>query len=107
MLKGFAGQRRFILISTKAKKPDMGSAVMMDLLKPLQESIAATNDIRDDNRGSPLFNHLSAVSESISLHAWVTMDTKPHKHVEASAGSAEYWGNRVLKEFKDKYVRNP
>lgn len=64
--------------------------------------ITAVSDIRDSNRGGPLFNHLSAVSESIGVLAWVTVDPKPHKHVEESLGSAQYWGNRVLKEYKEK-----
>ncbi|PSS25847.1 hypothetical protein M430DRAFT_16556 [Amorphotheca resinae ATCC 22711] len=102
VLRAFAAQRKFILITTKAKKPDMSSPVFMELLKPLQESISAVSDIRDANRGSPFFNHLSTVSESIGVLAWVTVDTKPHKHVEESLGSAQYWGNRVLKEYKEK-----
>jgi adenylyl cyclase-associated protein len=79
----------------------MDSPVLMQLLKPLQESITAVSDIRDANRSHAQFNQLSAVSESISVLAWVTMDPKPHKHVEECLGSAQYWGNRVLKEFKD------
>jgi adenylyl cyclase-associated protein len=80
----------------------MTSPVFMQLLKPLQDSISAISDIRDANRGSQVFNQLSAVSESIGVLAWVTVDSKPHKHVEESLGSAQYWGNRVLKEYKDK-----
>ncbi|XMA16489.1 hypothetical protein WAI453_009280 [Rhynchosporium graminicola] len=101
VLRAFAGQRKFILITTKAKKPDMSSPVFMQLLKPLQDSITSVSELRDANRGSPVFNQLSAVSESIGVLAWVTMDTKPHKHVEESLGSAQYWGNRVLKEYKE------
>jgi adenylyl cyclase-associated protein len=80
----------------------MNSPAFMELLKPLQESISAVTDIRDASRGKPAFNHLSTVSESISVLAWVTVDPKPHKHVEESLGSAQYWGNRILKEYKDK-----
>jgi adenylyl cyclase-associated protein len=94
------GQRRFLLIASKAKKPaDMSSKEFMELLKPMQDGIVSANDIRDANRGSPTFNQLSTVSESISFLAWVTLDTKPHKHVEECEG---YWGNRVLKEFKER-----
>lgn len=74
----------------------------MELLKPLQQMISAISDIREANRSSPVFNHLSAVSESIGVLAWVTVDPKPHKHVEESLNSAQFWGNRVLKEYKEK-----
>ncbi len=80
----------------------MSSSVFLELVKPLQEAMSAVSDIRDANRGSPTFNNLSTVSESIAVLAWVTVDPKPHKHVEESLGSAQYWGNRVLKEYKDK-----
>jgi adenylyl cyclase-associated protein len=102
VFQAFAKQRKFILVTTKAKKPDMSSPVFMQLLKPLQEMITAVSDIRDANRSNPLFNQLSAVSESIGVLAWVTVDPKPHKHVEESLASAQYWGNRVLKEYKEK-----
>ena len=90
------------MITTKAKKPDMMSPSYMELLKPLQDELQAVSTIRDRNRGSPLFNQLSTVSESISVLAWVTVDTKPFKHVEESLGSAQYWGNRVVKDNKEK-----
>ena len=80
----------------------MSSPIFMQLLKPLEEPISAITDIRDANRGTLVFNQLSAVSESIGVLAWVTVDPKPHKHVDESLGSAQYWGNRVLKEYKDK-----
>ena len=102
VLKAFTTQRKFLLITTKAKKPDMTSSAYVDLLKPLQEEMQAVSDIRDRNRGSPFFNNLSAVSESMSVLAWVTVDPKPFKHVEESLGSAQYWGNRVIKEHKEK-----
>ncbi|TQS36860.1 hypothetical protein Golomagni_02681 [Golovinomyces magnicellulatus] len=102
LLNAFFGQRKFIFITTKAKKPDMSSAIFMDLLKPLQESITAVSEIRDSNRGSPVFNQLSAVSESIGFLAWITVEPKPRKHIDEFYGSAQYWGNRVLKEFKEK-----
>jgi len=74
----------------------------MQLIKPLQDAISEISEVRDGGRGSPSFNQLSAVSESIGVVAWVTVDSKPHKHVEESLGSAQYWGNRVLKEYKEK-----
>lgn len=74
----------------------------MQLLKPLQEQLQAVDELRDANRASPYFNHLSAISESIPALAWVTLPAKPHKHVEEMYGTAQYWGNRVLKEYREK-----
>lgn len=80
----------------------MRGPVFAELLAPLQKGIQSVSDIRDANRGKPTFNQLSAVSESIGVLAWITMEPKPYKHVEDSLGSAQYWGNRVLKEYKEK-----
>lgn len=85
-----------------SKKPDPAGSEYMELLKPLQQEIRTVIDVKDANRGSPLSNQLSTVAESIGVIAWVTMDNRPFKHVDESLGSAQYFGNRVLKEFKDK-----
>ena len=74
----------------------------MELLRDLQKQIGLVGDIRESNRGNPLFNHLSAVSESIGVMAWVTIEPKPAKHVEECLSSAQYWGNRVLTQYKEK-----
>lgn len=100
--RAFAGQKRFLLISTQSKKPSQEGPVYMQLLKPLQEQLQAVDELRDANRASPYFNHLSAISESIPALAWVTLPAKPHKHVEEMYGTAQYWGNRVLKEYREK-----
>ncbi|KAI0404334.1 adenylate cyclase associated N terminal-domain-containing protein [Xylaria palmicola] len=106
VLDGFKQQRRFLLISTKAKKPDISDsgdmAVYQELLKPINEALMAVGSIKESNRGSPVFTQLSAVAEGIMVLAWVTVDNKPFKHVEESLGSAQFFGNRVLSEHKDK-----
>lgn len=105
VLEGFKQQRKFLLITTKAKKPDiLGSegAVYQDLIKPINDALMAVNNIKESNRGSPVFSQLSAVAEGIMVLAWVTVDTKPFKHVEESLASAQFFGNRVMKEYKDK-----
>lgn len=79
-------------------------AVYQDLLKPINEALVAVNNIKESNRGSPVFTQLSAVAEGIMVLAWVTVDNRPFKHVEDSLGSAQFFGNRVLKEQKDKCV---
>ncbi|GJC93891.1 adenylyl cyclase-associated protein [Colletotrichum higginsianum] len=105
VLQGFQAQRNFLLITTKAKKPDLNGAEMavyQDLLKPINEALVAVSNIKESNRGSAVFSQLSAVAEGIMVLAWVTVDNRPFKHVEDSLGSAQFFGNRVLKEQKDK-----
>ncbi|KAK4448107.1 putative adenylyl cyclase [Podospora aff. communis PSN243] len=104
VVQGFQEQRKFLLITTKSKKPDLtGSemSVYQDLLKPINEALMAVTNIKDAHRDSPVFNALSAVSEGFMVSAWVTVDARPYKHVEEYLGSAQFFGNRVLKEYKD------
>lgn len=105
VLEGFKQQRRFLLITTKAKKPNVSggeAAVYQELVKPINNALTAVTSIKESNRGSPVFSQLSAVAEGIIVLAWVTVDNKPYKHVEESLASAQFFGNRVMKEHKDK-----
>ena len=74
----------------------------MEILKDLQAMMGAVNDIREANRGSPLFTHLTIVSEGITVLAWITIDPKPADYVTEILSVAQYHGNRVIKEYKEK-----
>ena len=93
-----------MIVTTKAKKPDIQSPVYMEILKELQSMIGIVNDIRVANRGSNLFNHLTTVSEGIAMLGWITIDPKPEEFVMETLSSAQFYGNRVLKEYRDKSV---
>ena len=74
----------------------------MEILKELQSMMGAVSDIREANRGSPVFNHLTTVSEGIAMLGWITIEPKPTDYVKDVLGSAQFYGNRVIKEYKDK-----
>ena len=105
VVQAFKEQRKFLLITTKAKKPEMagaGMAVFQDLVKPISDLMTTISKIKDSNRGSPLYNHFCTVSEGVIALAWVTMDTKPFKQVEEGLASAQFWGNKILAANKNK-----
>lgn len=110
--KGFADQRRFLLVTTRAKKPDQSSQTFMDLLKDLQQDLGTAGDIKDSNRGSPMKEHLAMVAEGISTLQWLVMEGKPADTVGEMIGGAQMYGNRVLKAYKEgeqthvKFVRS-
>lgn len=79
----------------------MNSGDFQEAIKPISEAIQATQEIKDKNRGSPFFNHLSMVADGIMLLAWITVQAKPHKLIEESLSSAEYMGNRVMQANKN------
>jgi len=97
--KAFEAERTYLLVSTKAKQPDNPPP---ELLTDLQRSTDAIVNLREANRPSPFFTHLTAISEGIPALGWIVED-KPSDFVTEMLGSAQFYGNRVLKEYKDKY----
>ena len=106
VVQGFKEERKFLLITTKAKRPDLSNNHDMELyqevLQPINKSLMSVVEIKETNRGSAFNNQLSAVADGIMMLAWITDEAKPHKHVENALGSAQYYGNRVIKDNKDK-----
>ncbi|SNX81560.1 probable adenylyl-cyclase-associated protein CAP [Melanopsichium pennsylvanicum] len=104
VIKTFKTQRDLILLAAFSQKPAGGvtSPVFADLLKPLQLALTEVIDIRDKNRGDKQhFNHLSTVSEGIPAVGWVTVEPKPGPYVGEMKDSAQFYANRVIKDFKD------
>jgi adenylyl cyclase-associated protein len=69
----------------------------------LHKASDSINNIRESNRPSPLFNHLSAVSEGIVALGWF-FESKPAEFVAEVQGGVEYYGNKVLTDYKEKWV---
>ncbi|KAJ5658495.1 uncharacterized protein N7484_002144 [Penicillium longicatenatum] len=98
VLQAFQAERSYLYVSTKAKKPEPQPVELMTDLHKASDNI---NNIRESNRASPLFNHLSAVAEGIVSLGWF-FESKPAEFVKEMMGGIEYYGNKVLKEYKDK-----
>ncbi|KAK2861270.1 hypothetical protein FQN49_004378 [Arthroderma sp. PD_2] len=98
VLKAFEAERKYLLVSTKAKKPE---AQPPELFTDLHRASDEINNIRESNRPSPFFNHLSAVAEGVVALGWF-FETRPATFVTDTLGGAQFYGNRVLNEYKDK-----
>lgn len=101
MEKAFGHQRQFLVVTTKAKKPDPSSKAFMDLLSDLQQDMGHVVDIKDSNRGSQMKEHLSMVGEGMGAFQWLIMDGKPADYVGDVVGGAQMYGNRILKTYKE------
>uniref|UniRef100_UPI00398EE888 adenylyl cyclase-associated protein 2 isoform X1 n=2 Tax=Pristiophorus japonicus TaxID=55135 RepID=UPI00398EE888 len=95
----FEAQRNFLVMACKHQQPLENE--MNVILKPLSDRMQAIQNFREKNRGSKLFNHLSAVSESIAALGWVAVAPKPGPYVKEMNDAATFYTNRVLKEYKD------
>uniref|UniRef100_A0A8C3TV27 Adenylyl cyclase-associated protein n=1 Tax=Catharus ustulatus TaxID=91951 RepID=A0A8C3TV27_CATUS len=76
------------------------------LLKPISEKIQEIQNFRERNRGSKMFNHLSAVSESIPALGWIAVSPKPGPYVKEMNDAATFYTNRVLKDYKNSDTRH-
>ncbi|CAM4630795.1 unnamed protein product [Leuciscus chuanchicus] len=92
-------QRSFLEMSLTHLEPSKNE--LADLLRPLSDQIHEVQSFREKNRGSDLFNHLSAVSESIPALGWVAVCQKPGPYVKEMNDAAMFYTNRVLKDYKD------
>uniref|UniRef100_A0A8C5WD06 Adenylyl cyclase-associated protein n=1 Tax=Leptobrachium leishanense TaxID=445787 RepID=A0A8C5WD06_9ANUR len=99
VLTGIQLQRQIIVTASQCQQP--AEKDLVALLAPLSNQILAVQNFREKNRGSKLFNHLSAVSESIPALGWVAAAPKPGPFVKEMMGAAMFYTNRVLKEYKD------
>lgn len=96
--------RQFLIMSTKAKKPDQNSPRFPELISDLQRVMTEVIDTKDNNRDPSVKDHLSMVAEGVTALQWLVMDTKPADYVGDVLGGAQFYGNRILKAYKDKCV---
>ncbi|XP_064203320.1 adenylyl cyclase-associated protein 1 [Anguilla rostrata] len=100
MKKAFTCQRQFLVTACNSQKPT--DAALSSLLAPVSDIIQQVQSFREQNRSSPLFNHLSAISESVPALGWVAMAPKPGPYVKEMQDAAMFYTNRVLKDYKEK-----
>ncbi len=71
-------------------------------LKDPQRDGVAVKDSRDANREPLLKNHLDMLVAGAEALGWIMFESKPADDVSELLGGAQLYGNRVLKEYKDK-----
>uniref|UniRef100_A0A671LDM2 Adenylyl cyclase-associated protein n=1 Tax=Sinocyclocheilus anshuiensis TaxID=1608454 RepID=A0A671LDM2_9TELE len=100
MKQAFSYQRQLLVTASSSQKPS--DSVLTSLLAPMSKVIQEVQSFREKNRSSPVFNHLSAVSESVPALGWVAMAPKPGPYVKEMQDAAMFYTNRVLKDYKEK-----
>uniref|UniRef100_A0A8C7G783 CAP, adenylate cyclase-associated protein 1 (yeast) n=1 Tax=Oncorhynchus kisutch TaxID=8019 RepID=A0A8C7G783_ONCKI len=100
IITGSVGQ--YMTLSQQIGGDVQKHASLTALLAPVSKVIQQVQTFREQNRSSPLFNHLSAVSESVPALGWVAMAPKPGPYVKEMQDAAQFYTNRVLKDYKEK-----
>jgi len=96
----FDAQQQFLRQAVQSKKPD--DKEVTNAIKPQSNEMTAITDFTSKNRKSPLFNHLSAISEGIPALGWILIAPTPAPYIKDMSDAAQFYSNRVLKDFKEK-----
>ncbi|RMZ79901.1 hypothetical protein DV738_g2964, partial [Chaetothyriales sp. CBS 135597] len=96
--QAFQAERTYLLVSTKAKKPETQPP---ELMTDLHKHLSAIDELKESNRTSPLFTHLSAVAEGAPALGWIA-EKRPADFVTEILGGIQYFGNKILQEYKEK-----
>jgi len=99
--KAFQIQLQFIQMAASRPAPTNQSE-QVSLFGPMSTQIQQIQEFREKNRGSPFFNHLSAISESIPALGWVAVSPTPAPYVKEMNDAGQFYTNRVLKDWKEK-----
>ena len=91
--------RDFLVVVSKSKKPD--DSTFQTLLANMSAKIAEVQSFKEKNFKSKQNNHLAGVSEGIPSLGWVTMSPKPGPYIKEIKAAAEFYVNKVLKEFNN------
>ncbi|XP_077209364.1 adenylyl cyclase-associated protein 2 [Paroedura picta] len=100
----FQAERAFLLLTSQYQEPQESEVAI--LLKPISDKILEIQTFRERNRGSKMFNHLSAVSESVPALGWIAVAPKPGPYVKEMNDAATFYTNRVLKDYKHSDLRH-
>lgn len=98
--EAFQLQHQYLVLASQNKDP--GTSEKSRLLTPTSTKISDIQTLREKNRASPFFNHLSAISESIPALGWVTVAPTPAPYVKEMNDAGQFYTNRVLKDWKEK-----
>lgn len=98
--EAFDAEQSFLQEAVESKKPDFSSGEFVEALRPINECLIKIVDLKDQNRQHKCFPYLNALAEGAPLFSWVTVET-PVSVIADFKDAAQFWTNRVLKEFKD------
>ncbi|RWS21784.1 adenylate cyclase-associated protein-like protein, partial [Leptotrombidium deliense] len=104
VVKAVTAQRQFLVVASMSQQPN--PQVLMSLLKPTSDVIQMIQDLREKNRHSSEFNHLSTISESITALGWVTISPTPGPYIKEMTDSGQFYSNKVLVAYKDKDTKH-
>lgn len=100
VIQAFEGLRPVITLASKSQKPEGDlSTALTPVLQPTLDAIKQIREIKLDRKFDP---HQKAINEALNCVSWVMLPTFPLPFVKETLGSAEYWTNRIRKDYRGK-----
>ncbi len=96
LLNCVAQSKALIAEASRAKKP----ADIQPVIKPLSEAIAAVSTFQSKSRDIKQKNNVYGVGEGIGIFSWVVVEPAPAPFAAEMVGSAKFYTNKILQEFK-------
>lgn len=98
--KVFKFERSFLIEAAISTQPSQDT--LNKFFQLFSQHITEVTNFREKNRKSEFFNHLSAISESIGAFGWIAVSPAPSPYVKEMSDAAQFYTNRVLKDYKEK-----
>lgn len=97
----FDEQAKFLELVSRTKKPSNLDPQFMQTLTPTNTKIEEISTLKNENRQSEFYNHLNTIGEGAPVLGWIVNDT-PVSFIPEFKDSAQFWSNRIMKEYKEK-----
>jgi adenylyl cyclase-associated protein len=102
LLDAWDGIRGIIVLSTKSKPPEEDIATaLMPFMSHTQEAVKAIQNIKPDRDWDRHYKALCEMCHCLSWPLYKAPKTLPANCVKDAIGSADYWTNKIRKDFKD------
>mmetsp|Transcript_3298 Transcript_3298/g.4823 ORF Transcript_3298/g.4823 Transcript_3298/m.4823 type:complete len:288 (+) Transcript_3298:59-922(+) len=100
--EAWAGVRTIVVVASFAKQPSDIPGELQPHLAPLQKTLGDIRGLRLDRKYD---NHCKAVMEMVGALSWIMIrppSSTPVSFVKEANNSAQFWTNKIRKEFKGK-----
>lgn len=98
----FDNHRNFLWYAAGVTKPD--DKTLQSKLEPIMNLINDITSFKDSKRNTPMFNHLSTVSEGLGSFFWVGVSPTPGPHIKEMIDASMFYVNRVRKDHKGEQL---
>ncbi|KAF8626377.1 hypothetical protein AX15_005027 [Amanita polypyramis BW_CC] len=93
-----------LLLSTNCQKPSQEE--LLASVEPLNKGIEAMGNVKSGNKKErDWFTHLTFIAEAGPVVGWV-LSPKPAPYISDVKEAVDYYGNKLIKEWKDKDPRH-